>query len=248
MILGGEDGPDGPVKTFRLLDLVPEAFVDFTRRERRRTAARLTGDEVRVNILDIIEAKKQGRRLDAGADRLPGRRLHRRARAARYQMAAFLMAVWFRGLDADETVALTEAMLRSGEQLDVDDLGGPTADKHSTGGVGDKVSLLLAPLAAACGLRVPMLSGRGLGHTGGTLDKLEAIPGYHIHLDNDGVPSRRARGRLRHRRPERRHRAGRRPDLRAARRDRHGGLRAADHGLDHVQEAGRGAARPSSST
>lgn len=137
-----------------------------------------------MNVLDIIEAKKQGRRLDPGqiaflvdgftADSVPS-----------YQMAAFLMAVWFRGLDAEETVALTEAMLRSGEQLDVDDLGGPTADKHSTGGVGDKVSLLLAPLAAACGLRVPMLSGRGLGHTGGTLDKLEAIPNYNIHMDND---------------------------------------------------------------
>jgi pyrimidine-nucleoside phosphorylase len=137
-----------------------------------------------VDVLEIIEAKKQGRRLDrrqiaflvAGftADAVPP-----------YQMAAFLMAVWFRGLDAEETVALTEAMLQSGEQLDVNDLGGPTADKHSTGGVGDKVSLLLAPLAAACGLRVPMLSGRGLGHTGGTLDKLEAIPNYNIHMDND---------------------------------------------------------------
>jgi pyrimidine-nucleoside phosphorylase len=137
-----------------------------------------------VDILDIIEAKKQGRRLERGqiaflvdgftADRVPA-----------YQMAAFLMAVWFRGLDDEETVALTQAMLASGEQLAVDDLGGPTADKHSTGGVGDKVSLLLAPLAAACGLRVPMLSGRGLGHTGGTLDKLEAIPNYNIHMDND---------------------------------------------------------------
>jgi pyrimidine-nucleoside phosphorylase len=76
-------------------------------------------------------------------------------------------------------------MLRSGEELDTGGMSAPTADKHSTGGVGDKVSLLLAPLAAACGLKVPMLSGRGLGHTGGTLDKLEAIPGYRIHMDND---------------------------------------------------------------
>jgi pyrimidine-nucleoside phosphorylase len=100
-------------------------------------------------------------------------------------MAAFLMAVWFQGLDGRETVALTDAMLQSGSQLDWQDAAHLTADKHSTGGVGDKVSLLLAPLAAACGLKVPMLSGRGLGHTGGTLDKLEAIPGYQTMLPND---------------------------------------------------------------
>ena len=136
-----------------------------------------------MNILEIIEAKKQGRELAADqiryavdgftADEFPV-----------YQMSAFLMAVWFRGMTPAETAALTGAMLESGEQLDTSVLSGPSADKHSTGGVGDKVSLLLAPLAAACGLKVPMLSGRGLGHTGGTLDKLEAIPGYRIHMDN----------------------------------------------------------------
>jgi len=136
-----------------------------------------------MNVLEIIEAKKQGRELDAAAiagivDGFTD------GSVARYQMAAFLMAVWFRGMTPAETAALTGTMLRSGEELDTAGLGGPTADKHSTGGGGDKVSLLLAPLAAACGLRVPMLSGRGLGHTGGTLDKLEAIPGYRIHLDN----------------------------------------------------------------
>ncbi len=99
-----------------------------------------------------------------------------------YQLAAWLMAVWFRGMSVEETYQLTECMSSSGIRLDLSALPGPTADKHSTGGVGDKVSLLLAPLAAELGLYVPMLSGRGLGHTGGTLDKLQAIPGYRIDL------------------------------------------------------------------
>jgi len=96
------------------------------------------------------------------------------------QVAAFAMAVWFNGMAREETVALTLAMRDSGDVLDWSDLGRPVADKHSTGGVGDNVSLMLAPIAAACGLAVPMISGRGLGHTGGTLDKLESIPGYTI--------------------------------------------------------------------
>ena len=96
------------------------------------------------------------------------------------QVAAFAMAVWFNGMARDETVALTLAMRDSGDVLDWSGIGRPIADKHSTGGVGDNVSLMLAPIAAACGLAVPMISGRGLGHTGGTLDKLESIPGYTI--------------------------------------------------------------------
>jgi thymidine phosphorylase len=99
------------------------------------------------------------------------------------QIGAFAMAVWFKGMRREETVSLTMAMARSGDMLDWSDLDRPIADKHSTGGVGDNVSLMLAPIASACGLAVPMISGRGLGHTGGTLDKLESIPGYTVTPD-----------------------------------------------------------------
>ena len=101
------------------------------------------------------------------------------------QAAAFLMAAFLRGLEPDETVALTEAMTRSGSRLNWPDLPGPVLDKHSTGGIGDNVSLMLAPAVAACGGFVPMISGRGLGHTGGTLDKLGSIPGYDVQPSLD---------------------------------------------------------------
>lgn len=99
-----------------------------------------------------------------------------------YQMSAWLMAVFFQGMSSAETSLLTDEMLNSGSRLDFSHLGRPAIDKHSTGGVGDKTSLILAPLVAAAGVPVPMIAGRGLGHTGGTLDKLEAIPGFNIHL------------------------------------------------------------------
>jgi pyrimidine-nucleoside phosphorylase len=104
-----------------------------------------------------------------------------------YQMAAWLMAVFFRGMTPKETGELTRLMMASGSVLDLTSLNGPLIDKHSTGGVGDKTSLILAPVAAVCGLQVPMMSGRALGHTGGTLDKLEAIRGYNINLHQEDV-------------------------------------------------------------
>lgn len=108
---------------------------------------------------------------------------------ADYQISALIMAMFIRGLDETEQAALTRSMLESGEILDLSEIERPIADKHSTGGVGDKTSLVIAPLAAACGLAVPMISGRGLGHTGGTLDKLESIPGYNVHLSIDEFKS-----------------------------------------------------------
>ena len=103
------------------------------------------------------------------------------------QAAAMAMAAFLKGLDTAETVALTRAMTHSGNTMDWrgDALGGPILDKHSTGGVGDKISLMLAPILAACGAYVPMISGRGLGHTGGTLDKMDSIPGYQSAPSND---------------------------------------------------------------
>jgi len=130
---------------------------------------------------ELIKAKREGRALDSADIRafIDG---YTRGEVADYQMSAMCMAVFFKGLSSVELGAWTRAMLESGEVLDLSETKGIKVDKHSTGGVGDKVSLSLAPLAAACGVPVPMISGRGLGHTGGTLDKLESIPGFRVDL------------------------------------------------------------------
>ena len=160
------------------------------------------------------------------------------------QMAALLMAIFLRGMTDAEIARWTAAMVASGERFDFTDLrrdGRPLAlvDKHSTGGVGDKITIPLVPVVMACGGAVPQAAGRGLGHTGGTLDKLEAIPGFTAELSKAADPPTTLRPRrrdLRRRRP----RAGRPQDLRAARRDGHHGVAAADRQFGDEQEDRRG--------
>jgi pyrimidine-nucleoside phosphorylase len=130
---------------------------------------------------EIIRKKRQGLALER-EEIFDFIARYTRGEIPDYQASALLMAIFFRGMDVRETADLTEAMMRSGEVLDFSGIPLPKADKHSTGGVGDKTSLIIAPVAAAGGLAVPMVSGRGLGHTGGTLDKLEAIAGFNTHL------------------------------------------------------------------
>ena len=131
--------------------------------------------------IDVIRKKRDGAELSRGEIESVVN-AYTREDIPDYQVSAWLMAVVLRGMTLAETAALTDAMLRSGEVLDLSSLAAKKVDKHSTGGVGDKTSLVLAPLAAVAGVAVPMISGRGLGHTGGTLDKLEAIPGFNVNL------------------------------------------------------------------
>jgi pyrimidine-nucleoside phosphorylase len=134
-----------------------------------------------VRAVDVIQRKRDGAELSREEISffVEG---YTQGRIPDYQASALAMAVFFKGMTAAETLALTECMMRTGQVLDLSDIPGAKADKHSTGGVGDKTSLVLAPLAAACGVSVPMISGRGLGHTGGTLDKLESVPGFRVGL------------------------------------------------------------------
>lgn len=134
-----------------------------------------------MNPVELILKKRSGQALTAPefSFLIDG---YLRGTIPDYQMSAFLMACYFRGMSNEETLALTDIMLHSGSVIDLSGISGIKVDKHSTGGVGDKVSLLLAPIVAACGVPVPMISGRSLGHTGGTLDKLESIPGFRTDL------------------------------------------------------------------
>jgi pyrimidine-nucleoside phosphorylase len=138
-----------------------------------------------IRPAELIQRKRDGDELSDGelSELILG---YARGEIPDYQLAAFCMAVYFRGLSPQETYALTDAMVKSGETIDLQaEIGRPVADKHSTGGVGDKASLVVGPLVAACGVPFGKMSGRGLGHTGGTLDKLESIPGYRVELSRD---------------------------------------------------------------
>ena len=134
-----------------------------------------------MNVLEIIKRKRDGKKLSRSEIEFMIENFTNK-KIPSYQFSAFLMAAFIRGLNERETAWLTNSMLYSGEVVDLSDIPGRKVDKHSTGGVGDKTSLILAPIVAAAGVKVPMISGRGLGHTGGTLDKLESIPGFKTRV------------------------------------------------------------------
>ena len=136
-----------------------------------------------MNPVELIRKKRNGEILDRDEINFLIRN-YTQKKIPDYQFSALLMAIFLKGMTTEETAILTEAMLYSGKVINLDSIKGSKVDKHSTGGVGDKTSLILAPVAAAAGVNVPMISGRGLGHTGGTLDKLESIPGFRTDLSS----------------------------------------------------------------
>ena len=191
-----------------------------------------------MRTVDLIHRKRDGEEL------LPEEisyliDTYTRGEIPDYQMSAFLMAVFFAGMTDREVTTLTECMIRSGETVDLSGINGVKVDKHSTGGVGDKTSLVVAPLAAAAGVIVPMISGRALGHTGGTLDKLESIPGFRTDLTVEQFRAQLSElglcfvGQSEQIAPA----DGKLYALRD-------GVRPADRFLHHVEEDGRGSGRP----
>ena len=191
-----------------------------------------------MRAVDIIRAKRDGEALSREAIESFVRGVTDGSWED-YQASALLMAIVLKGMNAVETGWLTDAMARSGDRVTLDHIPGVKVGKHSTGGVGDKVSIVLAPLAASCGVVVPKMSGRGLGHTGGTLDKLESIPGFRVALSLDEYQEDPRRGRLLPDQPDREHRARRQEALRPPRRHRHHRKPAADCRVGDEQEARR---------
>ena len=208
--------------------------MDFVSSERPRPKAPPLNS---IRTVDVIRKKRDGHELSrAEIDHLVSG--YTAGEIPDYQVSAWLMAALLRGLSRAETAALTDAMLHSGQVLDLSEFAAPKIDKHSTGGVGDKTSLVLAAVGAAGGLVVPMISGRGLGHTGGTLDKLESIPGFQGGTLDRAFPRSAASVRLRDDRPDGGNCSSRPLVIFAARCDRHGGKPLPDLRLDHEQKAG----------
>ena len=192
-----------------------------------------------MRAVDIIRKKRDGQSLTSAeiaamvAGTVPGG-------VTDYQWAALLMAIVWRGMNAAETAALTDAMMSSGQVVDLSNIPGRKIDKHSTGGVGDKTSLIVAPVAAAAGVLVPMVSGRGLGHTGGTLDKLEAIPGFRVDLDLARYQEVLSSCGLVMIGQTSGDRARRQVSVSTPRRDGDRRIHSADRCVDHVEKTGRG--------
>ena len=239
-LLHEHGGPELLFNQRPLAELLPDAFGPDHLRDTADGRDLMASS---IAAIDLILTKRDGGRLtDEQIDWFIA--AYTDGTVADEQAAALLMAILFRGIEPDELARWTQQMIATGTRADLSALDRPTVDKHSTGGVGDKVSLVLCPLVAACGAAVPQTAGRGLGHTGGTLDKMETIPGLALHAGRrrgGPDPARRRRGDQRGRsRP-----GSRRPQaLRPARRHRHGRVDPAHRQLDHVEEDRRGHRRP----